>query len=431
MKILMLNYNNPMRSSGIVTLDLFNSFRARGHEVKLLVNTYAPDYPENIINLETQFLRKKKDLIKKIKKKLKLNNALPPDQRYHFHEVRENKSFYSVRKLLKKAGIKPDLIFVLFAKNFVNTIDINKLSEKTKAPVLWLMYDMAPITGGCHYAWDCTGYQKNCGNCPGLHSKDPFDITYKNLLIKKENIDKTDIQLIAASEWQYVQAKSSTLFKNKPIHKILLSVDPLIFKPADKTEIRKKLDIRSDAKVAFFGSVYMRDPRKGMTYLLESLNILSERIKGTILENKILLLIAGRQIDEFREFLPFEHKFLGYLDNTYGIASAYQASDVFLCPSIEDSGPQMINQSVMCGLPVVAFEMGVAPDLVKNGETGYMARLGDSADFANGLFEVLSQDDENYNRLSVNCRDLAMELCSPDKQIEMIEEILKKSNTAR
>jgi len=96
------------------------------------------------------------------------------------------------------------------------------------------MYDMAPFTGGCHYAWDCKRYQNNCGSCPGLYSSDPFDITYENLIFKKKYISKTNIQIIAASEWQYRQAKNSSLFSNKPVHKILLSIDPSVFKPVNK-----------------------------------------------------------------------------------------------------------------------------------------------------------------------------------------------------
>jgi glycosyltransferase involved in cell wall biosynthesis len=291
------------------------------------------------------------------------------------------------------------------------------------------MYDMAPLAGGCHYAWDCVGYQNKCGNCPGLFSSNPFDITFRNLEYKKKYIDRTNIQLIAASEWQYRQAKLSSLFKDKTIHKILLSVDPNLFKPVEKEILRENLGIPLTKKVLFFGSVYMNHKRKGMQYLLEGLKYLKELIKGTNLENDIYLLIAGRNIEEIVEHLPFDYNFLGMLDNTKGIASAYQAADVFLSPSIEDSGPSMINQSIMCGTPVVSFEMGVALDLVITGKTGYRAILKDSNDLAKGIYNVLSMRKDKYDELSRNCRELALKLCSPDIQIQMFEDILQSSKT--
>jgi glycosyltransferase involved in cell wall biosynthesis len=246
-------------------------------------------------------------------------------------------------------------------------------------------------------------------------------------MFKKKYVELTDIHLIAASEWQYRQAKVSTLFKDKPIHKILLSVNPKIFKPADKEAMRLKLGIDTDRKVIFFGAIYLHIKRKGMSYLMESLKILKEKLDGTDLGNKVLLLVAGLEIKGLAELLPFPSKYIGLLDNTYGIASAFQVSDLFLCPSIEDSGPQMINQSIMCGTPVVSFEMGVSPDLVITGQTGYMAKLEDSADLANGLYSVLSANSDEYQKLSDSSRDLGLKLCSPEVQIESIEKIIGNS----
>ena len=37
-------------------------------------------------------------------------------------------------------------------------------------PVIWTMHDLWPITGGCHYSYDCLNYTKNCGNCYVLGS---------------------------------------------------------------------------------------------------------------------------------------------------------------------------------------------------------------------------------------------------------------------
>ncbi|MBK7712967.1 MAG: glycosyltransferase [Bacteroidales bacterium] len=427
MEILILNCNTPLRASGIVALDLFNEFKKKGHNVRLMVNKYDSSYPEDIISMETWLLAKKNDLKERIYRRLKLRKSRPTDINYHYQEVREQKSFYSVRKILRRSGIRPDVIFVLFAKNFINSKDMYEFNKLTHAKIFWLMYDMAPLTGGCHYAWDCKGYQNSCGNCPGIYSNDPLDISHKNILYKKKYIDNTDIHLIAASEWQFRQAKTSTLFKNKPIEKVLLSVDPNIFKPVDKKELRLKMGIDPDKKVIFFGAVYLHIQRKGMSYLLESFNILKERLAGTELGSKILLLIAGREIEGLDELLPLDAQYLGFLDNTYGIASAFQVADLFICPSIEDSGPQMINMSIMCGTPVVSFEMGVSPDLVISGQTGYMAKLKDSVDLAQRLYNVLSLNNIEYQKLSDNCRELGLKLCSPDVQIENLEKIIEKS----
>lgn len=435
MNILVLNTHNPLKASGIVALDLFNQLKDKGHAVKLLVNDYDKDYPEGIISLESSialkwklFLEKIEWRVNKLREFLKLNDKNRTDPNYPFFKLNERKQIYSTARILKAARIKPDMIIILFAKGFINAKNIYELNKFTGAEIFWLMFDMAPFTGGCHYAWECKGYQLNCGKCPGLYSSDPFDISYKNLAYKKKFFDKVNIHALAGSEWQYQQARMSTLFKNMPVHKLLLPIDSSIFRPVDKAKLRADMKINPERKVIFFGAVGLSEIRKGMHLLIESLYKLKDLISqsDSDLQDKILLLIAGRGFDSLERTLPFEAHYLGYLDNKSGIASAYQAADVFLCPSIEDSGPMMINQAIMSGTPVVSFEMGVSLDLVINGKTGYRAKLKDSSDMAQGIFNILNLSATDHKNLSDQCRNVGLKYCSPEIRIDFFENIMSK-----
>jgi glycosyltransferase involved in cell wall biosynthesis len=435
MNILILNTHNPLKASGIVALDLFNQLKEKNHVVKLLVNNHDYGYPEGIISLESPLAARQKLMqekiewrLNKLKQFFKLKDKIKTDPNYFFFQLDEKKQIYKTRRILEAAGMKPDMIIILFAKGFLNSKNIYELQKGTGAKIFWLMFDMAPFTGGCHYAWECKGYQMNCGNCPGLYSSDPLDISYKNLLFKNKFLDMVKIHVMAGSEWQYQQASMSTVFKNKPIHKILLPINPSVFKPVDKAKLRSDLKVKPNKKVIFFGAVGLSETRKGMQFLIESLKKLKELISksDSDIGDKILLLIAGRGFDAINGSLPFESQYLGYLDNNYGIAAAYQAADVFLCPSIEDSGPMMINQSIMSGTPVVSFEMGVSLDLVISGETGYRAKLKDSSDMAQGIYNILNLNESDYNRLSTRCRNLGLKSCSPEIRMQFFENIMRK-----
>lgn len=422
----MIFCNNPLKVSGAVTFDLFNEFKAKGHHVKLLVNTYDANYPGDIICMETFYSVWKNRIINKIKRTLGLAKKNNTNARYHFHEIDDRTMYYKTDKLLSKAGIKPDAIIILFAKNFINAQNIYELHQKTGKPVYWMMYDTSPLTGGCHYTWDCLGYQNSCGNCPGLFSDNPSDITHQNLLYKKNYMDKTDISIVLASEWQHRQVIKSAVFKNKPIHKILISVSPEIFKIVPREMSRSKMRIAPEKKVIFFGAKTFNDERKGFKYLLEALKIVKDLLADNPgLADKVHLLIAGEETEKFKDELPFEYSNLGLLNNSDGVASAYQVADIYLCPSIEDAGPSMVNQSIMCGTPVVSFAQGVSLDLVISGKTGYLAKLHDSADMAKGICEILKMTDEEHMQMKKNCRDTAMELYHPDVSINKWLEILK------
>lgn len=422
----MIFRNNPLEVSGAVTLDLFNDFKAKGHHVRLLVDQYDTRYPEGIVSMETSYSFWKKRTINKLKKIFKLNKAIPTEKKYHFHEIDERKTFYNTSAFLKKAQIKPDAIIILFANSFINSKNMYELHKATAAPVYLMMYDTAPLTGGCHYSWDCKGYQNTCGKCPGLFSSDPHDSTYKNLAYKKEYMDKTDVHIVLASEWQQEQATQSAVFKNKPIHKILIAINPNIFTPVPNEFSRKKFNIPIDKKVIFFGAKSFYDERKGFKYLIEALKKLDELLANDPrLRHKIFLLMAGEDADIIKKDLPFECLNVGKLDNSYGIASAYQAADIFLCPSIEDAGPSMVNQSIMCGTPVVAFAQGVALDIVLTGKTGYRAALQDSNDMAKGLHKIISLPDGELLQMKSNCRELALELFHPEDSVNKWLKIMK------
>jgi glycosyltransferase involved in cell wall biosynthesis len=423
MNILLLFGNNPLRHSGAVSLDLFNEFKKRGHNVKMLVNDYYKNYPEGVISMETFLLSYKNRIVNKLRRILKLKHRVPTDEKYHFHTIDERKVLYRTKRILRKSKMKPDAIIVFFAKDFINAKNIYELNAKTKAPVYWMFYDSAPLTGGCHYFWDCTGYQNECGKCPGLFSSDPNDMTHQNLLYKKKYLDKTDIRIVVASEWQFVHAKKSFLFKDRTISKLFIAIDPNVFKPVSKENARPKLGIPNEKKVIFFGSSYIEQERKGMSYLISACRRLKKMIENTPLDSNVLLLVAGNGADKVINYFPFECRNLGVLNNNYGIAGAFQASDIFVCPSIEDAGPSMVNQSLMCGTPVVSFAQGVSLDLVITNKTGYRAKLKDEEDLAQGLYMILNLSNEEYCNMKNNCREMAMELLNPeinaDKWLEM------------
>ena len=83
----------------------------------------------------------------------------------------------------------------------------------------------------------------------------------------------------------------------------------------------------------------------------------------------------------------------------------------------------MINESLMSGAPVVAFDIGVVPDLIESGVTGEIATLNDPKSFAQCLAAVLSWTPERRAKSSARCRTIALEKCAPTIQVRRFEEI--------
>jgi len=428
-KILILSNSHPYKTAGIVALDLLNGLKKiEGNEVKLIVNVYDNFPDKDVISLHTKLPYLKKVIIRKIRNKLikfgllksKLNNT---NRKYIIQDYDQTKTYYSTERILKKATFIPDVVIVIFMQTFLSYKNLYEIHNTTGAKIFLYPMDMAPFTGGCHYAWDCKGYFKKCGHCPAYYSNMENDQSRENWLFNKEYSSKTNIEIIAGTEWIYKQIKQSSLFSDKPIRKILLPIDENVFKPGDKIVARRYFNLPNNKKIIFFGAVSVNSKRKGFKELTKALaklkSILNEK------ENKnIHLMIAGNCDPDFENSLNIDHTILGYLNHTK-LVRAYQAATVFVSPSIEDSGPMMINQAIMCGLPVVAFEMGVALDIVITGKTGYRAKLKDSEDLANGIKYILELDDHEYDEMSENCRNLALKLLHPKKQGERFIEIIE------
>jgi glycosyltransferase involved in cell wall biosynthesis len=359
-------------------------------------------------------------LLKSNRKSEKINTD------YNFFNRNEKKPNYNTDKILESINFKPDVIVLHWVSSFLNTKNIFELKEKTGAKIYWYCLDMAPLTGGCHYAWDCEGYKKTCGECPALNSTTKMDQSYKNLQLNKKYIEKTDLTIITSTPWITNQVKESSLFKEKNIQEILISINPELFRPLDKKAARLILNIPENKKVILTGSSSLKEKRKGGKYFIEAINKLVSNMDEESRKN-CFLLITGNDNSEFSN-LPIDYKFTGYLKDDLTLALTYQAADVFVCTSIEDTGPMMINESIMCGTPVVSFKMGVTPKLVITGKTGHCAILKDSEDLSKGIRNILSLDKGQYNEMSENCRRLGMELLSPNYQIAQFEQLLENKN---
>lgn len=345
--------------------------------------------------------------INKIETKLKLFN-----EQYYFFEKNRN-IISDLNQFEAYIPFRPDIVILHWISGFIDLKVVKQLQIKYNSKVYWYLMDMAPMTGGCHYAWDCEGYTRDCTSCPAVNS--PYKkFPTKLLMYKKQIIDDVNVEPISSTAWLTGQLKKSTIFRDKKINEIMLGVDSEKFKPLSENEI---LNIKSnyglpiDKKTIFFGASKITEERKGFVYLIKALELLCERKEFD--NDSVVLVTAGKIIEEniFNK-ISLQHKHIGYLRDDRELANAYQIATLFVSPSIEDSGPMMINESLMCGTPVVSFKMGVALDLVVTGYTGYLAELRNINDLAKGIKQIIELEKDAYKVLQNWCRNIAFEKCS-------------------
>ena len=170
-----------------------------------------------------------------------------------------------------------------------------------------------------------------------------------------------------------------------------------------------------------------------MNRYTERMSVTTEKKKQYAASKKLIdiestiVITAGKKIPRsISKKITFPQKHIGYLNGDKELAEAYQIATVFVSSSIQDSGPMMINESIMCGTPVVSFKMGVAEDLVVNGETGHIAELKSFEGLAYGISKILNLDYIDYKEMREKCRKLAFTKCRTDIQTKKFISLLSE-----
>ncbi len=333
---------------------------------------------QDILKRSREFVRL---IFKLISWKLKIHRYKP---KTFFNLNLAYLNFNKVKKYL--TGV--DVICLHSTHFFLSSRLIHDMQKMSKAKIVWTLMDIEPLTGGCHFNQGCEAFSQACGNCPQLVERAEEDISRKIWEQKAKDLKDLPITFVAVNTWSEKLIAKSSLFGQKRIEKIFLGVDDNFSKKVEKQTARRILNLPQDSKIILFGCFSLKDERKGAIYLKQALKILSDKLNSD--DKPITLVTFGRQEGFSFEGIPFKWIHLGELKDDRLISLSFSAADVFASLSIDDLGPLVVNEAFASGLPVAAFDLGVAPDLIKSNESGYIAKKGDINDLAQGLAKLLT-----------------------------------------
>ena len=277
--------------------------------------------------------------------------------------------------------------------------------------VVWTLHDMNPFTGGCHYNGGCSRYTQGCGACPQLGSHMLKDLTHKIWQRKRKAFAKLvsdRLHIVTPSVWLAEEAKRGPLLGRFPISTIPYGVNTKVFSPQDPSIARAALDLPRNAKVVLFIAVSTVKRRKGFVYLAEALSGLKK------IPN---LLVVSLGHGKPTIYSDIAHLHLGHIDNERLLSLVYSSAEVFAIPSLEDNLPNCVLESMSCGAPVVGFNVGGIPDMVRQGDTGLLVPPQDASALRAAIAELL-QNPAKRTEMAENCRRIATEEYSLEVQAQ-------------
>jgi glycosyltransferase involved in cell wall biosynthesis len=193
------------------------------------------------------------------------------------------------------------------------------------------------------------------------------------------------------------------------------------YHPINKQKARQILGLPIEDTLFLWAAGGKGNYRKGYHLAVAAMQEIQNQQDGT----GLVTMAANQGWDEAEKLARVFH--LGFIPEAEKQALVYSAADAFLCTTLADGQPQTALESLACGTPVIAFNLGPMPEIVIPGKTGYLAGSPGSSDLLEAI-QYFLKDTESQSQLQAGCRKHAVKKYDLRKQtqryIDLYEKIL-------
>jgi D-inositol-3-phosphate glycosyltransferase len=216
---------------------------------------------------------------------------------------------------------------------------------------------------------------------------------------------------LAQLQWLY-EVKTDNMVEIPP------GVDISHFYPIPKVDAREYINLDCGAKMVLF--VGRIEPLKGLDTLIRAIGLLKKT--GVTHEHEVCLVVIGGDPTIPEEDMPHEMAKLQAMRREFDLEDVvfflgqrgqetlpyyYSAADVVVMPSHYESFGMVALESMACGTPVVASQVGGLAYLIQDGATGYHVRDQEPEELAERLTQILT-DDQLSKEMGKNAAEYAM-----------------------
>lgn len=254
-------------------------------------------------------------------------------------------------------------------------------------------------------------------------------VAYEGSYTSKQIIEAMSFadRILSVSEDLKLHIVNLGIDKNK-VHVVPNGVDIGKFKPAGKAHARSILNLPRDKNIVLFVGALRKI--KGVDYLIEAAH--------SFVDKDTYLFMVGRDdgLKKNLEKRAYELKIANYIKftgpvNHEDIPLWISASDILVLPSLSEGRPNVILEALACEVPVVATDVGGIPELMVDGETGYLVPPKSPDELSRKINKLL--DDKNrrekmgkFGRKCIIQRGLTWE-AHAKTTVDIYQELLTKS----
>jgi glycosyltransferase involved in cell wall biosynthesis len=404
MKILLINTYDQAGGAEKVASDLLQSYKAAGHDVRLLVRYKRTDL-EDIIEIDPYkytsgwasvcaAIEPRIRRLPRFRGQYRLVDGLRllayPQRWLDRWRGIEDFNYPQSSHLLNKLAWCPDIVH---AHNLHgNYFDLHALADMSRqVPVVWTLHDTWALTGHCGYFINCERWRSGCGNCPDLERPPAIihDGTMENWQRKYQIYANSQLAVATPSRWlmNYVEQSTLNPWQRRVIHN---GVNTSVYHSGDRRQARIALGLPPDGficmYVAFSGNT--ANPYKDFTTAERAVRLVTEHLPST----DVAFVCLGES-RHYESESDTRFHYVGYIADPYTIVQYYQAADILLHAANAENFPCVVLEALACGTPVIATAVGGIPEQIVDGETGFLVPRGDSKAMAQRIIQFINQPD--------------------------------------
>jgi len=415
MKVLHISTYDTHGGAAKATYKLHNELLRQGIESKMLVRfKYSKDDTviefkpaNNIFSKLVRLIRR--FIIKKNVQKYQFN--------YDAYEIYHDDSS-DLKSGFEKYIDSQTIINLHWVAGFIDYKSFLIKFSKTNQ-IYWRLADMNPLTGGCHYDFDCNKFMTGCGKCPQFFKNAGKDITNQSWKRKSKNFSKVpseNLHFICLSKWMAEKLAEHPFFNKFTLSIIPNGIEPTFFNSRNKDASKIALNILPTTKTIVLIANSLESKIKGMQFAIDALN-------KSIQSNNFFVLLVGKMTNT--DLLKFPHYHFGEVSDKLLLSTIYNAADIFLFTSIQDNFPNTALEAIACGTPVVGFATGGIVDIVENNVDGLLTSEFSSESLSK-LIHIIFSDNDKMNELQKCCATKAKTLFNINLQAQRYIELYKK-----
>jgi L-malate glycosyltransferase len=210
-----------------------------------------------------------------------------------------------------------------------------------------------------------------------LHGTDITVLGYDSSLTDaiKFGIEKSDI--VTAVSDSLVKETYDLINPDKSIETVYNFIDERIYQKSDASYLREEYEIKPEEKVIIHVSNFR--PVKRVEDVVKTFAKIAEAMPA-----KLLLVGDGPEVSKVSKLvnkfgLNNRVLFLGKQEN---LEELYSISDLMLLLSEKESFGLVLLEAMACGVPCIGTNVGGIPEVITDGQSGFLCELGDIDEMA-------------------------------------------------